>query len=105
MRVRQVWTTCLICLGCQSITSVPPQMAAPAVVGRARGASQGQGSPLASATGSPSAPNDLTLAAACIEKGDDAAACRHLGQFLETHPEHRNARFYHAELLLKLGRH
>jgi tetratricopeptide (TPR) repeat protein len=36
--------------------------------------------------------NHLTLAAAFLEKG-------------ETHPDHRNARFYHAELLMKLGRH
>jgi tetratricopeptide (TPR) repeat protein len=49
--------------------------------------------------------NHLSLAAALLEKGDDRAACEHLGLFLRTHPEHRNARFYHAELLFKLGRH
>jgi tetratricopeptide (TPR) repeat protein len=49
--------------------------------------------------------NHLSLAAAYLEKGDDRAACEHLGLFLESHPEHRNARFYYAELLVKLGRH
>ena len=46
----------------------------------------------------------LTLAAMHLEKGEDAKACDHLGKFLVTNPEHRNARFYHAELLMKLGR-
>jgi tetratricopeptide (TPR) repeat protein len=48
--------------------------------------------------------NHLSLAAAYLKKGDDRAACEHLGLFLQSHPEHRNARFYHAELLLKLDR-
>ncbi|MBI3407106.1 MAG: hypothetical protein HY040_01955 [Planctomycetes bacterium] len=50
------------------------------------------------------AKNHLSLAAAFVTKGDDAAACYHLGVFLESNPEHRNARLYHAELLLKLKR-
>ncbi len=49
-------------------------------------------------------PSHLSLAAACLEKGDDQAACAHLGQFLQVHPEHRNARFYYGELLVKLRR-
>jgi tetratricopeptide (TPR) repeat protein len=48
--------------------------------------------------------NHLSLAAGYLEKGDDVAACRHLGLFLHTHPAHRYARLYHAELLLKLDR-
>jgi tetratricopeptide (TPR) repeat protein len=48
--------------------------------------------------------NHLSLAAAYLQKGNEPAACAHLGLFLRSHPEHRNARFYHAELLLKLGR-
>ena len=50
-------------------------------------------------------PSHLRLAAACLEAGDDRAACEHLGMFLATNPEHRNARFYYAELLAKLRRH
>lgn len=53
--------------------------------------------------GSPQ-PSHLSLAAACLEKGDDRAACEHLGLFLAANPEHRNARFYYAELLAKLRR-
>src|SRR6202030_2925495 len=30
--------------------------------------------------------NHLSLAAAFIEKGDDAAACEHLGLYLQAHP-------------------
>jgi tetratricopeptide (TPR) repeat protein len=52
----------------------------------------------------PGQPNHLTRAAACIEKGDDHGACAHLGLYLQMHPEHRNARFYYGELLLKLRR-
>lgn len=48
--------------------------------------------------------NHLSLAAAYVAKGDDAPACFHLGCFLESHPEHHNARLYHAELLMKLKR-
>jgi tetratricopeptide (TPR) repeat protein len=47
----------------------------------------------------------LLQAAACLEQGDDRAACEHLRLYLAAHPEHRNARFYYGELLLKLGRH
>lgn len=47
--------------------------------------------------------NHLSLAAAYVEKGDDERACTHLGKFLEARPEHKNARFYYAELLLRRG--
>jgi tetratricopeptide (TPR) repeat protein len=47
--------------------------------------------------------NHLSLAAAYLEKGDERRACEHLGAFLRVQPEHRNARYYYAELLLKLG--
>jgi tetratricopeptide (TPR) repeat protein len=76
----------LICLGCHSLAGQP------AIAHRQDSAED---------TGK----SHLSLAAECLEKGDDRTACEHLGLFLQTHPEHRNARFYHAELLLKLGRH
>ena len=108
MRVRQLWTSCLICLGCHSISAAPrpPDEGCgtfsnmPVVAGTLENVPHGSASAVGSHTH-----NDLTLAAAAIVKGDDAAACRHLARFLEAHPNHRNARFYHAELLLKLGRH
>ncbi len=48
--------------------------------------------------------NHLSLAAAYVEKGDDAKACAHLGKFLDANPGHINARLYYAELLLRLKR-
>ena len=103
MRVRQIGMSCLICLGCHGIAGVGP--AQPAVWGTLSSVPMETGT-LESVPHKPAeVPSHLLLAAACIEKGDDAQACHHLGLFLADHPEHRNARFYHAELLLKLGRH
>lgn len=48
--------------------------------------------------------NHLSLAAAYLEKGDDAAACPHLMQYVAAHPDHLVARGYLAELLLRLNR-
>ncbi len=79
MLLRRLWLVCLVCLACRpSAAAEPPDV---------------------------EAQNHLSRAAACLEKGDDAGACAHLGRFLEAQPAHRNARFYHAELLLKLGKH
>lgn len=44
----------------------------------------------------------LTSAATHLSRGENDAACADLGQFLETHPQHGNARFCLAELLLRL---
>src|SRR5436853_7398010 len=74
-RLRPVWLTCLLWLAGSPVHADAPP------------------------------PNHLSLAAGCLEKGDDAAACAHLRLYLQAHPEHRNARFYHGELLMKLGRH
>jgi tetratricopeptide (TPR) repeat protein len=48
--------------------------------------------------------NHLSLAAAFLEKGDDAGACPHLGRYLKAHPEHQAIRVQYAELLWKLKR-
>lgn len=48
--------------------------------------------------------NHLSLAAAYLERGDDAAACPHLVQYVVAHPEHLAARGYLAELLLRMNR-
>src|SRR5262245_37146365 len=47
----------------------------------------------------------LSLAAAYMAKGEEQEACRQLGLFLDKTPDHRNARLYYAELLLKNGKH
>jgi tetratricopeptide (TPR) repeat protein len=118
MRLRpgQLWMTCLICLGCQSLAGVEPRDAALPAAQAQEFWEQGQ---QAMKAGQPDqaialyqqslnedperGKNHLSLAAAYLEKGDDRAACEHLGLFLQAQPTHRNARFYHAELLLKLG--
>jgi len=46
----------------------------------------------------------LSLAAACIERGDEDGAARHLAQYVAAFPEHRIVRFHYAELLLRLHR-
>jgi tetratricopeptide (TPR) repeat protein len=48
--------------------------------------------------------NHMSLAAAYLEAGDDEAACRHLGKYVATHPEHVLIRLHYAELLLRLHR-
>jgi tetratricopeptide (TPR) repeat protein len=118
LRLGQCWMTCLICVGCHSLADVELR-SEPQPNERAQQLwEQGQA---AMKAGQPDqaidlyqksldedrerGKNHLSLAAAYLEKGDDRAACAHLGLFLQSHPEHRNARFYHGELLLKLGRH
>ena len=46
----------------------------------------------------------LSLAAAHLEAGDDAAACPHLGRYVEARPEQVNLRGHYAELLYRLQR-
>jgi hypothetical protein len=60
--------------------------------------------PPASLTLSPATANHLTLAAAQLEKGDEAGACVHLAQYLAAHPEHTAIRVHFAELLLRQRR-
>lgn len=48
--------------------------------------------------------NHLSIAAALLEKGDEAAACPHFGKYLERHPQHLQIRGCYAELLLRQQR-
>jgi tetratricopeptide (TPR) repeat protein len=48
--------------------------------------------------------NHMSLAAALLEKGDDAGAAAHLAKYVEAHPEHLVIRTHYAELLLRLER-
>ncbi len=118
MRLRQLAILCLICLGCQSMTAndqpapAPREEQAQALWQQGQQAMQAGEPEQAIALYEQSLAengrlqqNHLSLAAALLEKGDDSAACEHLQLYLQVHPEHKNARFYHAELLAKLGRH
>ena len=46
--------------------------------------------------------NHLSLAAACLDKGDDEGAAPHLAQYLTAKPNHYTVRAHYAELLLRL---
>lgn len=48
--------------------------------------------------------NHLSLAAAYLEKGDDATAAEQLDLYLQLQPEHHSARAHYAELLIRLKR-
>jgi tetratricopeptide (TPR) repeat protein len=48
--------------------------------------------------------NHLSLAAAYLDKGDEAGACPHLALYLAANPDHLIVRVQYAELLLRLDR-
>ena len=48
--------------------------------------------------------NALTLAAACIERGEETAALAYLARYVAEHPTHANVRAYLAELLWRRER-
>lgn len=50
------------------------------------------------------APNHLSLAAACLEKGDEDGACTHLAHYVAAQPDQLKARSHYAELLLRMHR-
>ena len=50
------------------------------------------------------APDPLTRAAECLDRGDDPAAADHLGEYVRGHPDQLMFRAHLAELLLRLGR-
>lgn len=119
MRSRPVWLLCLACVGCHFL--VPATETPTATDGQTAQAAQlWQQGQDAMQAGEPHRAiayyeesltkdarlrqNHLSLAAAYVEKGDDAKACEHLGLFLKTNPGHHTARFYYAALLHRLKR-
>lgn len=48
--------------------------------------------------------NHMSMAAAFLEKGDDAKACEQLAKYVEAHPEHLVVRAHYAEMLMRLHR-
>jgi tetratricopeptide (TPR) repeat protein len=49
--------------------------------------------------------NHLSLAAACLEKGNQAGAAPHLAEYVAAFPDHFVVRAHYAELLMRLNRH
>lgn len=128
MRLRSAFLLSLFCLGCHSFFETAPTRPSgniPAAREGKEGArettSLALSPPLSdppaipetkpSALGS-AAPDEkktrenrhLTLVALCLEQGRPEEACHHLGRFVEANPEHRNARFYWAEMLRRRER-
>jgi tetratricopeptide (TPR) repeat protein len=48
--------------------------------------------------------NYLSLAAVCVEKGEDTAAADYMADYLRHQPDHYVVRMHYADLLLRLGR-
>lgn len=48
--------------------------------------------------------SDLAQAAACLERGEETAACALLASHIASHPHHVSLRAQHAELLMQLNR-
>jgi hypothetical protein len=79
----------------------PPRPVAPAPrTVEARGAAPATEAPAAAEQAR--AANHLSLAATCLEKGDEAGALPHLAHYLTAHPDHLVVRAHYAELLLRL---
>jgi predicted Zn-dependent protease len=75
--------------GCQTLLAPVPR---PEVV------------PASATVPAPPEPDDpLTLAAKCLEAGDESAACTHLEAHVRAHPEQVMFRAHLAELFVKLG--
>jgi hypothetical protein len=112
MRVRLALLFCCFCLGCQTTKSVDLEPGLKDPLWKKGQEAMRAGKPdeaiacyqEESAQKKPDARNYLSLAAAYTAKGDEAAACVALAHFVEANPEHRNARFYYAELLRRLGK-
>ena len=104
MTVRGSWLVCwLVCLGFQ-VVACPDDDGEP--LAQPPGGEQrpvGYYDPLV--VQQPAATrSDLSLAAEQLEQGNAAAACDHLGKYLQSHPLHDEVRWHYAELLARLER-
>jgi tetratricopeptide (TPR) repeat protein len=103
----------LLSLGCQSLPGVDAADDSASPLGRPKPEALLQGPAeqtfkIPQPSPSPElnqARNHLSLAAACLEKGNQAAAAPHLAQYVAAFPDHFVVRAHYAELLLRLNRH
>jgi hypothetical protein len=87
--------------GCQTLVAPEPERA-PLHVAATPGP---EVTPASATVPAPPEPDDpLTLAARCLQDGDEAAACTHLEAHVRAHPEQVMFRAHLAELLVKLGK-
>jgi tetratricopeptide (TPR) repeat protein len=94
MSPRAPWLICLACLGCHAVSTNAPELASTKTANKMRAAPR---QPL------DIAPDHLNSAAACLTRGDEEQACRHLSLFVTNAPNHPNAKFFLAELLFQRG--
>lgn len=112
MRIRLAWLIWCCCLGCQATHDmvVAPELAHPFWEKGQQAMGAGR---VDEAIGwyqeelrqqHPASRSYLSLAAAYVAKGEEAAATLTLAHFVEANPDQRNARFYYAELLRRTGK-
>lgn len=105
----------VMCAGCQTILPVDGNQASQAKADELWAAGQAalrRGQPDAAITyyeqslsTDPSfTENHLSLAAAHLERGDEASACQHLQQYVAVHPKQLRVRMHLAELLFRAKR-
>ena len=96
--------------GCQAVSTRPPQPPLPPPTARATAqpsapVQQVAFTPTTTKPDDPSTPPDeLTLAADCLERGDDSAAATHLERHVGQHPDQIVFRARLADLLTRLDR-
>jgi tetratricopeptide (TPR) repeat protein len=104
---------CLLCVGCHSLPPGElPEVPPAAVLWEQGQAAMRAGRPEQAircyqeslAADASLTCNYLSLAAACLEVGQEEAACVHLGKYVAAHPEHLTGLGHYAELLFKLKR-
>jgi tetratricopeptide (TPR) repeat protein len=115
MVLRSAWSPLfLICVGCQGLVALEPDagsVAATTLWEQGQAAMrEGQTARAIdfyeqSLAADPAfTRNQLSLAAAYLESGNDVEACAHLASYVAAHPEHLVIRTHYAELLLRLHR-
>jgi tetratricopeptide (TPR) repeat protein len=96
--------------GCQAVSTRPPQPPTPPPTARAAAqpsalVQQAAFKPSATKPAEPpAAPDELTLAADCLERGDDSAAATHLERHVGQYPDQIVFRARLADLLARLDR-
>jgi len=94
--------------GCQAVSTRPPQPPAPAPTAQATALPPVQQVAFKPGTTKPAdlpaVPDELTLAADCLERGDDSGAATHLERHIGQHPDQVVFRARLADLLVRLDR-
>ncbi|HWY88609.1 MAG TPA: tetratricopeptide repeat protein [Gemmataceae bacterium] len=112
MRARLAWLCWCFCLGCHGLKGVDAQPGEPHSPWEMGQNAMRAGDPdeaiaryqEALSQKEPDPRHYLSLAAAHVAKGDEAAASLALAHYIQVNPDHYKARSYYAELLRRLGK-